>query len=72
MNQLQALAMSEGRRWKTKLWSKQGRAELEKLPLAFWAGRRRQELLELLDGMNPTIEELTAAAKRRSGPRCCG
>jgi transposase len=35
---------------------------LEKLPLAFWASRRRQELLELLDRMNPTIEELTAAA----------
>ena len=34
MNQLQALAMNEGRRWKTKLWSAQGRAELEKLALA--------------------------------------
>jgi transposase len=49
MNQLQALAMNEGRRWKTKLWSQKGRAELAKLPLAFWASRRRQELLELLD-----------------------
>ena len=62
MNQLQALAMNENRCWKGKLWSEQGRAELEKLPLAFWASRRRQELLELLDRMNPTIEELTAAA----------
>src|SRR5262249_1993173 len=35
---------------------------LEKLPLGFWASRRRQELLQLLDRMNPTIEELTAAA----------
>ena len=34
----------------------------QKLPLALWATRRRQELLELLDRMNPTIEELTAAA----------
>ena len=25
MNQLQALAMNEGRRWKTKLWSEQGK-----------------------------------------------
>jgi len=25
MNQLQALAMNEGRRWKSKLWSEQGR-----------------------------------------------
>ena len=31
-----------------------------KLPLAAWASRRRQDLLELLDRMNPTIEELTA------------
>jgi transposase len=56
MNQLQALAMNEGYRWKKKLFSEQGRAQLEKLSLAPWASRRRQELLELLDRMNPTIE----------------
>src|SRR5437660_11944872 len=61
MNQLQALAMNEGMRWKMKLWSEQGRAQLEKLALAPWASRRRQELLELLDRIHPTIEELTAA-----------
>jgi hypothetical protein len=32
-----------------KLWSERRRAELEKLPLALWASRRRQKLLELLD-----------------------
>src|SRR5450432_1079930 len=53
MNQLQAVAMNEGRRWKSKLWSEQGRAELEKLALAPWASRRRHELLELLDRMAP-------------------
>src|SRR5215471_13544133 len=58
MNQLQALAMNEGKRWKKKLWSAQGRAELEKLPLAPWASRRRRELLELLDRLDPSIEEL--------------
>ncbi len=31
MNQLQALAMNEGYRWKKKLFSEQGRAQLEKL-----------------------------------------
>ena len=62
MNQLQALAMNEGYRWKKKLFSEPGRAQLEKLSLAPWASRRRKELLELLDRMNPTIEELTAAA----------
>ena len=69
MNQLQALAMNEGYRWKKKLFSEQGRAQLEKLPLAPWASRRRQELLELLDRMNPTIEELTAAVEREARKR---
>ena len=69
MNQLQALAMNEGYRWKKKLFSEQGRAQLEKLTLAPWASRRRQELLELLDRMNPTIEELTAAVEREAQKR---
>src|SRR5271169_449478 len=41
MNQLQAVAMNEGYRWKKKLFSQQGRALLEKLSLAPWASRRR-------------------------------
>jgi transposase len=69
MNQLQALAMNEGRRWKTKLWSERGRVELEKLALAPWASRRRQELLELLDRLHPTIEELTSAAEQEAKKR---
>jgi transposase len=39
MNQLQAVAMNEGYRWKKKLFSEQGRALLEKLSLAPWASR---------------------------------
>ena len=66
MNQLQALAMNEGQRRKKKLWSEQGRAQLEKLPLATWASRRRQDLLELLDRMDPTIEALTAAVEQEA------
>jgi transposase len=69
MNQLQALAMNEGYRWKRKLFSEPGRAQLEKLALAPWASRRRQELLELLDRMNPTIEELTTAAEQEARKR---
>src|SRR6202171_5744139 len=69
MNQLQALAMNEGYRWKKKLFSKQGRVQLEKLALAPWASRRRQELLALLDRMDPTIEELTAAVEREARKR---
>jgi transposase len=69
MNQLQALAMNEGYRWKKKLFSEQGRAQLEKLTLAPWASRRRQELLELLDRIHPTIEELTAAVEQEAKKR---
>jgi hypothetical protein len=39
---------NEGQRWKKKLWNEQGRAQLEKLPLAPWASRRRQDLVEQL------------------------
>jgi transposase len=46
-----------------------GRAQLEKLALAPWASRRRQELLELLDRMNPTIQELTAAVEQEASKR---
>jgi transposase len=69
MNQLQALAMNEGTRRKKRLWSEQGRAHLEKLPLAPWASRRRQDLLELLDRMNPTIAGLTAAVEQEAKKR---
>jgi transposase len=66
MNQLQALAMNEGYRGGKKLFSEQGRAQLEKLALAPWASRRRQELL---DRMNAAIGELTASVKREARKR---
>ena len=69
MNQLQALAMNEGQRRKKKLWNEQGRAQLEKLPLAPWASRRRKDLLELLDRMNPPIEELTRVVEQEARKR---
>jgi len=53
MNQLQAIAMNEGVRRKRGLWSKKGRAQLESLRLPAWTSRRRQELLELLDRLDP-------------------
>ena len=69
MNQLQALAMNEGKRWKSKLFSQKGRAEFEKLALGPWASRRRSELLELLDRLNPSIEELTTAVEQEVNKR---
>ncbi len=68
-NQLHALAMSEGLCRKRKLFTKKGRRELEGLTLAPWASRRREELLKLLDQLEPPIAELDRAvmeeAKRR-------
>src|SRR6202171_4906942 len=69
MNQLQALAMNEGQRRKKKLWNEQGRAQEEGLPLAAWASGRGKDLLELLDRMNPTIEDLTRAIEREARRR---
>jgi transposase len=69
MNQLQAVAMNEGYRWKKKLFSEKGRAQLEKLSLAPWASRRRKELLELLDQLGPKTAELTAAVEQEAKKR---
>ena len=66
MNQLQAVAMNEGVRGKKGLWSNAGRAQLESFSLAPWAAQRRQDLLELMDQLNPTIEELTTAVKKEA------
>jgi transposase len=59
MNQLQAVAINEGLRCKKRLWRGKGRQQLEAFALAPWASRRRRDLLELLDRLNPTIAELT-------------
>src|SRR6201987_2596289 len=69
MNQLQAVAMNEGYRWKKKLFSEKGRTLLEKLSLAPWASRRRKELLELLDQLEPKIVELTRAVEQEAKKR---
>jgi len=59
MNQLQAIAMNEGVRRKRGLWSEKGRRQLESLQLLPWTNRRRQELLELLDRFDPSIDQLS-------------
>ena len=62
-NQLHALAMGQGICRKKKLWAPAGRKELEALALDPWANRRRRELLEILDQLNPPIEELNQAVE---------
>ena len=64
MNQLQAVALNEGLRRKKGLWREAGRKQLESVRLAPWASRRRRDLLELLDRLNPTIAELSAAIEQ--------
>ena len=56
------MELERGLSLEEKPFSEPGRAQLEKLALAPWAGRRRQEL-------DPTIEELTAAVEREARKR---
>jgi transposase len=65
MNQLQAVALNEGLRCKKRLWRGQ-RQQLESFRLAPWASRRRHDLLELLDRLNPTIAELSQAIEQEA------
>ena len=64
MNQLQAVALNEGLRYKKRLWREAGRQQLEAFRLAPWASRRRQDLLELLDRLNPTSERFNRSRFR--------
>jgi transposase len=66
MNQLQAVGLNEGVRSKKRLWREHGREQLESFRLAPWASRRRQDLLELLDRLNPTIAELSQAIEQEA------
>ena len=68
-NQLHALAMSEGLCRKRKLFTKKGRTELQSLGLGPWAGRRREELLKLLDQLEPRIAELDRAVQEEANRR---
>jgi transposase len=66
MNQLQAVALNEGLRCRKRLWRERGRQQLESFQLRPWASRRRQDLLQLLDHLNPTIAELTRAIEHEA------
>jgi len=65
-NQLHALAMGEGVCRKKKLFTKQGRIELEGLPLDRWASRRRQELLGMLDQLDVSLHEFDQAVAEQA------
>jgi transposase len=69
MNQLQAVAINEGLRCKKRLWRAGGRQQLEAFQLGPWASRRRSDLLQLLDGLSPTIAELSQAIEQEAEKR---
>jgi transposase len=65
-NQLHALAMGQGVCRKKKLFTVQGRQELEGLNLGPWASYRRQELLQLLDQLQQSLVKLDAAVEQQA------
>jgi transposase len=63
-NELQHLAMNKGMQRGRKLWSKEGQKLLAELSLDYWAGVRRQNLLEMLKSMDRQMVVLDQAAKK--------
>jgi transposase len=63
-NELQHLALNQGMQKGRSLWSKAGQKLLLDLPLQFWAGTRRKNLLELLKQMDQQIMVLDQAVKK--------
>ena len=68
-NQLQHLALNQGVRRKRRLWSAQGRAVLEQLPLQGWTARRRSDLLAMLDRLEEQVGELDRAVRAEAEQR---
>ena len=63
-NELQHLALNQGVQKKSKLWSVAGQKVLRELPLPYWAGQRRQNLLRLLTIFDEQIAVLDQAAEK--------
>jgi transposase len=68
-NQLQHLALNQGVKRKRQLWSREGRAVLEGLPLEGWTARRRNDLLAMLDRLQAQVEELDRAVRQEAEQR---
>ncbi len=63
-NQLQHIAINQGKQKKRQLWSRAGRELLEKLELEPWTARRRDDLLQLLDQLNGYCQALDEAVEK--------
>lgn len=68
-NQLHALAINQGLRLRWKLWSKEGRQQLERLPLLPYAAARRADLLQQLDEMKAEVDRLDKVVRQEADSR---
>ena len=72
-NGLQHLALNRGfQKQRSRLWSVRGRAYMEKLPLAGWTARRREDLLKLLAELDRHLGELDEAVERAAAGASTG
>ncbi len=62
-NELQHLALNQGVQKKRRLWSAAGQQMLREIPLKPWAGRRREDLLQLMSTLDGKIASLDLAVK---------
>jgi len=62
-NELQHLAMNRGLQKKNRLWSEEGQKRLRELPLMHWAGRRREDLFQVMALLDTQILSLDMAVK---------
>ena len=63
-NELQHLAMNKGVQKKAKLWTVAGQKLLRELPLQYWAGQRRENLLRLMAIFDQQITVLDQAVEK--------
>ena len=63
-NELQHLALNKGVQKKARLWGKAGQKLLRELPLQYWAGQRRENLLRLMAIFDEQIGVLDQAAEK--------
>ena len=62
-NELQHLALNQGVQKKRRLWSAAGQKLLREIPLKPWAGRRREDLLKLMEMLDQQIQLLDQAVQ---------
>ena len=60
-NGLQHLALNRGMQKQHRLWTAKGMEGLKNLPLRGWSGKRRGDLLHLLEELNVQVDALDAA-----------